>query len=203
MMQRLSFVLMALMLTACGSLIELPGSGAPPKLYSLNAAADFDPPAQMQDWRILVDEPMASRAIDTDRIAVRPSDIEIKYYANARWSDRAPRLVQNLLIESLENSGAVELAGRGPSGLRAQYLLSGSLVDFQTEYQSGDAVVHIRLKLNLVEQKSGRVLAAKTFEQTQETGVQTRSVIMTFNDVFGLIQKEAVTWALDVIATTS
>ena len=186
-------------LTGCSGLLGLPGSGDAPQIYRLTPAAEFEAvQAGSQSLRVLVDEPDASRAIDTDRIAIRPSEVEINYYSGAKWSDRAPRLIQSLLIQSLENTGAVQLAGRGSSGMNAQYLINSQLMDFQVEQNGDGAVAHIRIKLNLIEQRRSRILASEIFEaEVDAVDTKSKTVVLAFNEAMNTVLSGASTWALN------
>ena len=185
----------SLILTACSGLIDLPGSDDAPQVYQLTAPSDFENVYEKTKWRILVDEPDASRSIDTDKIALRPSEIELSYYAKARWGDRAPRLVQNLVIESLENAGAFEFAGRGPSGMNAQYLLNGTLASFHTNYADGDPIVSVSLRLNLIDQRTGNILESGVFaSQIEADRNQVKAVVLAFNEAAQDVMRQAVDW---------
>lgn len=189
-------------LAGCGNLVDLPGSGAPPQIYSLTAPRNLVIEGAQYDWRLLVEEPDASRAIDTNRIVLRPSPVEIKYFARARWSDRAPRMIQGLLIQAFDNTDAIEAVGRGTAGMGADFLVSGYLSDFQMEYESGDPVVKIRLKLNIVEQKTGRIVATKTFQNDAAlTRDRTRDVVLGFDSALSEMMTQAVAWVFDEVET--
>ncbi len=56
------------------------------------------------------------------------------YYANAAWTDRAPLMIQTLLVESLENSRRIVGVGRDPLSVRPTYVLQSELREFQAEY---------------------------------------------------------------------
>ena len=193
---RLAIVMIApIVLSGCGGLIDLPGSEDAPQVYQLTAPAEFDKTYEKTNWRILVDEPDASRSIDTDRIALRPSEVELSYYSKARWADRAPRMVQNLLIQSLAGTDALEFAGRGPSGMNAQYLLSGTLQSFNANYDSGDVVVFVSLQLNLIDQRTGDILKSGTFASSVNSDRdQVKSVVLAFNEATQDVMSQAVDW---------
>ena len=38
----------------------------------------------------------------TNRVAVMPTAFELQYYAEARWTERAPRMVQTLIAGDIE-----------------------------------------------------------------------------------------------------
>ena len=185
-------------LSACSGLIDLPGAEDAPQIYQLTAPAEIETVSDAPTkWRILVDEPDASRAIDTDRIALRPSEVELSYYAKSKWADRAPRMIQNLLIQSLENTNALQFAGRGPSGMNAQYLLTGTLDAFHAGYDSGRPVVSVALKLNLIDQRTGGILESAVFaSQTESEKDQVKTVVLAFNQATQDVMVQAVGWTL-------
>jgi len=195
---RLGFCLAApIALGACSGLIDLPGSEDAPQVYQLNAPSDIESAYGNTDWRILVDEPDASRAIDTDRIALRPSEVELSYYAKSKWADRAPRMIQDLMIQSLENAKTVQFAGRGPSGMNAQYLLTGTLDAFHADYTSGKPVASVALKLNLIDQRTGKILESAVFaSQAESDRDQAKAVVLAFNEAVQTVMREAVSWSL-------
>ena len=63
---------------------------------------------QPAPWQLVVYEPTAVHALETDRLMVRPSADQVSYYKGIAWSDRLPRLVQARIIETFQNSGAVK-----------------------------------------------------------------------------------------------
>ena len=70
--------------------------------------------------------------------------MQIEYYARAQWSDRAPQMVQTLMIESFENSQRIIAVGRDVVGLRADFILKSELREFQAEYFNGARRVRSR-----------------------------------------------------------
>ena len=61
--------------------------------------------------RLVVDIPIASESLDTDRIALIRDRTKFDYYANSLWTDRVPLLVQTLLVEAFENDGSIAQVG--------------------------------------------------------------------------------------------
>ena len=50
--------------------------------------------------------------LNTARIAMNDSPIELRYFERANWTDFAPKMVQTLMIESFENSKKIVGVGR-------------------------------------------------------------------------------------------
>ncbi len=130
---------------ACSSLI--PGSGAPPQLYVLMRKTTFPPDLPRVSRQLLVDVPVAPAEIDTARIALTRSPTTIDYFANAAWSDRAPAMVQSLLIESFEQTGKITSVARDSAVLRADYILMPELRRFEARYQNGESPPTVLVRL--------------------------------------------------------
>lgn len=187
-------------LTACGNLIELPGQGPAPQIYSLTAAQNNAAGQTAMEWRLLVEEPEASRAIDIDRIAVRLSPVEISYYEGAKWSDRAPRLVQSLLIESLDNSGVLQHVGRTGTGVSAQYAVKSNLLAFYAEADGTRPTVIVKLKLTLLDRRTATIVGSRIVEsRARAEGSQTRDVVLAFNEATGNVLRDGVAWTISTL----
>ena len=151
-----------------------------------------------------MEEPDASRAIDTDRIAVRLSPVEISYYEGARWSDRAPRLVQSLMIESFDNAGVLEHVGRTGTGVNAQYAVKSNLIAFQADTSGGRPTIMVKLKITVLERRRAQIIASRIFEASRRSdGAQTKDVVLTFNEATGDILAEAVAWTLSTLESSA
>jgi cholesterol transport system auxiliary component len=110
--------------------------------------------------QVLVPEPVALKALDTERIVVRPSASEITYYPGAQWSDRLPRLVQNRLVQTFETSTRIR-AGTPGQGLSIDYQVITDLRDF--DYDATRKVGHVEISVKLMNDHDGKVVATELF----------------------------------------
>ena len=69
--------------SACSGL--LPGQGPPPALYRLTPKSTFRPDLPKVEWQLVVEAPVTNASLNTTRIALQRSPMEIEYYANAGW----------------------------------------------------------------------------------------------------------------------
>src|SRR5260221_13451920 len=147
---RLAAFALAPTATGCSGLI--PGTGTPPQLYVLMRKTTFPPDLPSISRQLLVSTPIAPAEIDTTRVALTRSPTTIDYFANAAWSDRAPAMVQSLLIESFEQTGKIISVARDSAVLRADYILMPELRRFEARYENGEAppAVLVRLLVRLV-----------------------------------------------------
>ncbi|MFP6728491.1 MAG: ABC-type transport auxiliary lipoprotein family protein [Alphaproteobacteria bacterium] len=189
---------LAVVLSGCEGLVPSLG-GPPPNLYTLTPKNTFAKELQRVRWQLVVDEPLASGGLNIDRIALRHSPTELKYFARARWTERAPRMVQTLMVESFENSGAIVAVGRKAIGLRSDYNLITELREFQAEYFEPDGVPTVRVRLNakLVKQPRRAIVASRTFESTiKSEGKAMRHVIRAFDQALGKVLRHTVEWTI-------
>jgi cholesterol transport system auxiliary component len=194
---RLAALALAPAATSCSGLV--PGPGVPPQLYVLTRKTTFPADLPRVSRQLLVDTPVAPAEIDTARVALTRSPTTIDYFANAAWSDRAPLMVQSLLIESLEQTGKISSVARDSAVLRADYMLMPELRRFAAHYQNGEAppTVLVRLLVRLVKMPE-RTIIGDDLAEAQETAAANNmdAIVEAFNEALGSVMKRLVTWTL-------
>lgn len=174
------------------------GGGPPPDLYTLSPKSTFAADLPRVDWQLVVEEPSAAKGIDTDRIAIAPTSLEVKYFPSSRWADRAPKMVQGLLIQSFENSKMITSVGRQSLGLRSDYVLKTELREFQAE-KNADGTVSVRVRLNvkLIRPSLGQIVASQSFESLKPAASEgIPDIVSAFDEAVGAVLKRAVAWTL-------
>lgn len=188
-------VVSAVLLGACGTLgLKQPPSTIYSPRLQLPATTPVGPPV---DWQLAVNLPLSSQALDTPRILVMPTPGVLEIYPRARWSDPAPALLRNLLVEAFVRSGRILGVGPGPTGLDTNYALDSELRDFQIEYQGAQAHAHVSLNARLVSQHSNRVIAAKVFEaDVAITGPGVGAAVEAMQQALDQVLPAIVDWTL-------
>jgi cholesterol transport system auxiliary component len=184
------------LLSGCGGLIP---QAPPSNLYTLSPKTIFTDTLPRVDWQLVVEEPFAAGGLDTHKIAIFTNPYEVKYYAEARWSERAPRMVQTLLVESFENTGKIVAVGRQSVGLRSDFNLKGELREFQAELKDdrGLPEAHVALQVKLVAQPRQQIVAAATFSQrVRAKNTSLLGVVAAFDEALGYVLRETVQWTL-------
>ena len=186
------------LLGACTGL--LPGSGAPPDLYTLTPKSTYSADLPTVTWQLAVEVPVTAESLNNSRIALRHDPLSLLYYKGARWTERAPVMVQTLLVESFENTGKIVAVARKATDIRADYVLKTDLREFQAEYDAGGApVAHVRLNAKLVVMPKRAIIASETFESSvQAEGTGVASAVKAFDSALGKTLKQIVEWALVV-----
>jgi cholesterol transport system auxiliary component len=152
--------------------------------------------------QLLVDVPFAPAQIDTTRVALSRSPTTIDYFANAAWGDRAPLMVQALLIESFETTRKIVGVSRDEAGLRADYILMPELRRFEAIYAPSGVVdapptVFAQLLVRLVRMPD-RTIVGETVAERRETAARNSMeiIVEAYNDALGGVMKDIVTWTL-------
>jgi cholesterol transport system auxiliary component len=169
----------------------LAAGSRPPTTYDLVAPRSFVAAHKAASWQLVVYEPTAIHALETDRLMVRPTADQVSYYKGVAWSDRLPRLVQARIIETFQNSGAV----RTVSATSGQYALATDLRAFQIDVSSGKAIAEIELFAKLVNVNTGRTLASKSFSARVPAATDSpRDAIAALNQGFTEVLQDTTTW---------
>jgi len=118
------------------------------------------------NWSLRIARPKASEALDSPRIAVVPQGDLISSYKGARWSDPAPVVLRNRLLDAFYRDGRVQSLSTDDSNLQADLELNGELQAFQSEYHGQAIEVVIRFDARLVSDTQ-RIVASRRFEVRQ------------------------------------
>ena len=191
-----------LALAGCSATELLPQAENRPDLYILTPKSTFEVDLPTVRWQLAVDLPVASAGIDSGRIALMHTPVQLDYYARANWIDRAPAMVQNLIIETYENTDRIVGVGRVSVNLRADYVLVTELREFQVEYfDGGQPNVHVQINAKLVKFPERVIVGNMTSERemTAETDTMT-AIIPAFDEALGKVLRDIVIWSLGTMA---
>ena len=173
-----------------GCALALGGSRAP-ITYDIVAPHSFAASPKSAKFQLVVNEPTAVHALETDRIMVRPSADKVSYYKGVAWSDRLPRLVQARMVETFQNSGAVKAV----SNSSGEYSLSTELRSFQIDASGGQAAAEIELFAKLVNNSSGKVVASKGFSaRVPSSSDEPAQAVAALNQGFTEVMQDTTTW---------
>ncbi|TDI61210.1 MAG: hypothetical protein E2O92_03790 [Alphaproteobacteria bacterium] len=182
MSKKLFIAAIALLTSACGSIVELPNSGDAPALYNLTALSSPAPVGT--DQMLMIEDPVTTGGLDVRNIARRPSRNELQYFAGARWSTRTSNMIQAALAETFENAGQAVTSGRGGAVVPPQFELQLEIRDFQAEFYGSKTRpdVHVRIAIKLVQLSPLKVLMTSVIDVTQQSyGGDMPSVIDAFD----------------------
>ena len=184
---------MALALVSACSILPKPDPSDVYRLASTQPASQGTPVS----WSLRVTKPQTSEFLDSPRIAVVPDGNLISNYANSRWSDPAPVLLRNRLLDGFQRDGRVTLLSTDETNLQADYELGGQLQAFQSEYRGTAVEVVIRLDARLVRGRDQRIIASRRFEVRQPVNdAKVPAVVAAFGQAGDQLNKQVVDWVV-------
>lgn len=183
--------LSATMLAGCGG-------GANKDTFGLSSVAAIEGPSA-KNRQILVPEPTAVKALDSEQVVIRLSGVEIQYLSKARWGDRLPKLVQAKLVEAFENTGRIGGVGKPGEGLAIDFQIVTDIRSFQIETNGGQHA-NVEISVKLLNDRNGTVRAQRVFSATSAVqGSDNRDYIAALDRAFAQISAEIVAWTLKAI----
>jgi cholesterol transport system auxiliary component len=184
----------ALAVAGCG----IVPSNPPAQIYVLDPDFASLPDAPKVDWGLAVARPDVADVHDTERLALQRGQT-MDYYADAQWTDSAPRLLQSLLVEAFEKSGRIGAVARDNDGVRGDYILTGEVRHFEAQYDSGNAapnvVVDIEAKLLTLPNRDV-VATLDAHHEARAAQNSVPAVVAAFNQATGGALEEIAAWTL-------
>lgn len=181
------------LLSACSIIPQ----SEPLQIYRLPSQAAKASAAPALNWSLRINTAQASQALDNARITVLPEGNQISSYANSRWSDPAPRLLRNHLLNAFQNDGRVGALSSNDDNLQADLSLGGELQAFQSEYQQGAVTVRLRLQARLIDSRTQRIIASQRFEVRQPVNdTQVPAVVIAFGQASDQLAAQLLQWTI-------
>lgn len=196
----LAMLLLPLALGGCTALSALGEASQPLEIYELRAAAPEQTAARRRNLELVVEEPVATGALATERIMIQPGALQVQYLPGVRWADPAPAMLQTLLLRSLAETGALASVGRRPVGSRGDFAMLSELTDFQAETRDDrdGASISVRLMVRIVREGDARVVATRTFAAREEAmATDADTIVAAFDRATARLLSEIVPWILE------
>ena len=166
--------------------------------YSLSAAPVIDGPSS-SSRQILVPEPTALKALDSDQVVIRLSGSELQYLADSQWSDRLPKIVQSKLVQAFENTGKIGGVGKPGEGLAIDYQVITEIRSFEISTEGSDTAI-VEIFAKIVNDRNGTVRAQKAFRATLPvSGSGHPAFVKALDGAFATVAAEIVSWTLKAI----
>ncbi len=171
-----------------------PESDPPLPLYTLKSAP-LRPTSALAD-PLAIDLPLSELSLDTQRIAITPALYQRDYLANGQWPDRLPKVVEEILVESLSERWGGDHVNRNSTGLQATYVLFSEIQDFSF-YPGARGTPEVRLKImfKVIDFPKRQALAARTFcEKVSVPSVSMHAIVCAFNQGLHTLLQKALPW---------
>jgi len=196
--QRSMLCMVACAMALLGACSILPPNESP-DVYVLPhaSAAPAANNTQQLPWQLRVDTPEATGMLTGSGIVVMPEPGKVTVYKGAQWNDPAPVLLRERLVDAFLATHRLPAVTSEADSLSADFVLSGDLRAFQSEYRNGSPVVVIRFDAQLRRGGSREVLAARSFEVTATpSGVGVPQIVQAFGQACDQLSAQVVEWTL-------
>lgn len=189
-MKKYTLLLLTSFLCGCSIL----GPEEPLSLYTLKS--ESIEPSTLLSSTIAVDVPLSEASLNTERIAITPTPYQREYLADGQWPDRLPKVVQEVLIDSLtQRWGGVSVARMG-TGLPSKYVLQSDILDFSVfQLEKERPTVQLKIMLKLVDLRNRTVIGAQIFEEkTCVSNASLKGIVEGFNNSLHALIQKSIPW---------
>ena len=163
-MKRAHVPLAALLVAACANPLA-PSDAPPARTFVLEARppAARDPAARGP--ALAVSEPRARAGFDTTQMAYLRRPYELEYFSRNRWADEPTHMLAPLITQAMERAGCWRSVAQAQNG--AELRLDTELVRLVQDFTVSPSRLRLTLRATLSETASGRVLATREFDETE------------------------------------
>jgi len=164
--------------SGCAAWLGSGDAGKHPTIYAPIPHLALDRSGPMLAASLLIAAPKAAPMLDSERIVIRLDDDELQFLRGARWSRRAPEMLQDALLHLLEDSGRAQVA-RHDSGFAADWLLIMDLRRFEADYSQGSVPnIKIEISAKLLNRQDKNVIAWHTFSHSETAAASSTQAII-------------------------
>ena len=156
---------MALLVAGCAALQPAPVEN--PNLHMLDARPVGQVAPERRDLVVEVGTPRAWPGFDTPQMAYVQKPYALEYFANNRWADSPARMLGPLLARALEQAGGFRTVVQAPSVVPADLRINSELIRLQQNFAARPSRVELTLRIQVVDVRGKRVLATRTFDETE------------------------------------
>ena len=169
------------------------GGGATPTTFDLSAPSGFGKVGGSRAVMIVA-EPTAVQALDSDRVIVKDSSGALSFLGGAQWADRIPALVQARLIQTFENASRIGSVSAPGQRITPDVQLNTNIRSFNIDAASGTAVVEITARI--VGDRTGQIQRARLFSARVPAGaVDAPGATRALDRALSQVLIEIVRWA--------
>lgn len=150
-------ILLCMCLAGCLSPVKL----TPNNNYFLNTLPDRVPSYRTHSATILVLTPDVREAFDTTQMAYSLHHYEVSYYGLNQWAELPGRMLQPLIVQTLQNTHYFHAVVAPPYLGQADYMLKTQVLDLRQDYSQQYRTFKLSIRAQLIRVSTGRVMATK------------------------------------------
>ncbi len=186
--------LFALALSGCVSVLP---DAAPASARYIVSDVVVESSAAPVPWTLGVEEPDATLAYNTAKIALTRGPGRIEYYSGGEWVDRAPRLFGVALVRSFENTGAIRGVGSRLTLPVSTFVLQTDVRRLGVVHGGAEKRAEIAIFARLTNGRSA-IHASKLFAASEAVASDNAAAAAAALDIgLSAVQREIVAWTLE------
>lgn len=132
------------------------------KTYVLTDTPCFSVKYATHPATILVTQPAASAIYNTTQIAYSACPYQISYFAKNYWADTPPKMLQSLMVQTLQRTHYFRTVMASALG-NYDYVLNTQLLDLKQQFTPCASYVTVRLRAQVVNTTHNQVIATRQF----------------------------------------
>lgn len=185
-----------------GCISVLP-ENTPATVYRLSTP---EPSSELRTEAVIVgvQRPLTPRALSGDQIALSQSRGQLVFASGAEWITPVPRLVQDLIVESMDAFEPSLIASRPEDGVRAEFELATELRSFEANYVNGEdaaPTVVVRMRARLIRMSDRRLVAVEAVgAQAVANSVSLSDIVAAFDAASQEAMANVAQWTAEQVA---
>jgi cholesterol transport system auxiliary component len=166
--------------------------------YDLSAPQP-NPGKRAHRLQVLIANPTAIKAFDSQNIVIEPRPGAIEYLKGVQWADRLPKVVQARLAETFQKSRRFGGVGQPGEGLAIDYQVIADIRSFDIKVDGGEQA-DVELYIRILNDRNGVVRAEKLFSATAPvSGTGNDAYVKALDRAFGRVANEILDWSASVM----
>jgi cholesterol transport system auxiliary component len=162
---KIAVALFFLVLTGCSSL--RPPEVESVRTYLLEAQFERTEQIKLIPLVLTVSPPRATPGYNTERMAFVRQPHLLEYFAKNRWAEAPAKMLGPLLVRALEQRTGFKSVTSADGMVKGDVRLDSEITLLQQEFTTSPSRLHLKMRVQLVEQESYRVLATQVFDAVE------------------------------------
>jgi cholesterol transport system auxiliary component len=149
---------------------------------------------------LLVMPMTASPIYNTTQMAYSTDPYQISYFAKNSWANTPPQMLQNLIVQTLQNTHHFRTVDAPPTIAQYDYALNTQLLELKQDFIGTQSCVRLKIRAQIINMSTNRVIATKEFTYIQPTVQNTPyGGVIAANEAACMILRELARFCTQII----
>jgi cholesterol transport system auxiliary component len=156
-------ILLALCVSICSSCGLLSPVKIDTKKYVLGKVPIDLPQEKSRAASLSVLIPEAKPIYDTTQMAYTIQPYQIAYFSQSEWGEIPSRMIQPLIVQTMQNTGYFSVVVSQPYFGRHTYALRTEILELKQDFTSNPATLDLAMRFQLSRDATNQIIATKEF----------------------------------------